>query len=114
MDDCLFCKIIKGEIPSEKVYEDETVYVFKDIAPAAPIHYLCVPKKHISSALEITPENSAVIGHIYEVIAKIAKEQGFADKGFRVVNNCGEQAGQTVFHIHFHLLAGRELEWPAG
>ena len=101
MNDCLFCKIIKGEIPSEKVYEDETVYVFKDIAPAAPIHYLCVPKKHISSALEITSENSAVIGHIYEVIAKIAKEQGFADKGFRVVNNCGEQAGQTVFSHPF-------------
>lgn len=113
MDDCLFCKIIKGEIPSTKVYEDETVYVFKDIAPTAPIHYLLIPKKHISKIDEITPENSAVIAHIYEVIAKLSKELDLKD-GFRVVSNCGEQAGQSVFHIHFHLLAGRPLEWPAG
>jgi histidine triad (HIT) family protein len=111
--DCIFCKIISGEIPSKKVYEDELVYAFEDIAPAAPVHYLIIPKKHISSAKDITPENSAIIAHIFEVIAKIAKEKKLED-GFRIVNNCGEMAGQTVFHIHFHLLAGRKLEWPAG
>ena len=113
MEDCLFCKIVKGEIPSTKIYEDETVYVFKDIAPTAPVHYLLIPKEHISKLDDITPGNSGVIAHIYEVIAKLSKDLDLKD-GFRVVSNCGEQAGQTVFHIHFHLLAGRPLEWPAG
>ena len=113
MADCLFCKIIAGEIPSKKIYEDDTVYVFEDIAPTAPIHYLCIPKQHISKLDEITEENSGVIAHIYEVIAKLAKELDLKD-GFRVVTNCGEQAGQSVFHIHFHLLAGRPFAWPAG
>lgn len=113
MADCLFCKIIAGEIPSKKIYEDDTVYVFEDIAPAAPIHYLCIPKQHISKLDEVTEENSEVIAHIYEVIAKLAKELDLKD-GFRVVANCGEQAGQSVFHIHFHLLAGRPFAWPAG
>ena len=111
MEDCLFCKIISGEIPSKKIYEDELTYVFEDIAPTAPIHYLVIPKQHISKLDEITPENSAVIAHIYEVIAKLAKDLDIKD-GFRVVSNCGEQAGQSVFHIHFHLLAGRPLAWP--
>ena len=113
MNDCLFCKIVKGEIPSTKKYEDETVYVFEDIAPTAPVHYLVIPKAHISKLDEIDTSNSAVISHIYEVIAKIAKDKGL-DDGFRVVSNCGESAGQSVFHIHFHLLAGRPLAWPAG
>ena len=113
MEDCLFCKIISGEIPSKKIYEDELTYVFEDIAPTAPIPYLVIPKQHISKLDEITPENSAVIAHIYEVIAKLAKDLDLKD-GFRVVSNCGEQAGQSVFHIHFHLLAGRPLAWPAG
>lgn len=113
MADCLFCKIVSGEIPSKKIYEDETVYVFEDIAPTAPIHYLVIPKAHISKLDEVTAENSAVIAHIYEVIAKLAKDLDLKD-GFRVVSNCGEQAGQSVFHIHFHLLAGRPLTWPAG
>ena len=113
MEDCLFCKIISGEIPSKKIYEDELTYVFEDIAPTAPIHYLVSPTQHISKLDEITPENSAVIAHIYEVIAKLAKDLDLKD-GFRVVSNCGEQAGQSVFHIHFHLLAGRPLAWPAG
>lgn len=113
MDDCLFCKIVRGEVPSTKIYEDDLVYAFKDIEPIAPVHYLVIPKEHIESAAEINQNNSAVIAHIYEVIAKIAKDEGL-DDGFRVVNNCGEIAGQTVFHIHFHLLAGRKLEWPAG
>lgn len=111
--DCIFCKIVAGEIPSKKVYEDELVYVFEDIEPTAPIHYLIIPKEHIASASEITPENSKVVAHIFEVISKLAKELNIED-GFRVVNNCGESAGQTVFHMHFHLLAGREFGWPAG
>ena len=101
MEDCLFCKIISGEIPSKKIYEDELTYVFEDIAPTAPIHYLVIPKQHISKLDEITHENSAVIAHIYEVIAKLAKDLDLKD-GFRVVSNCGEQAGQSVFHIHSH------------
>ena len=113
MADCLFCKIVKGEIPSKKVYEDETVYVFEDIEPTAPIHYLVIPKEHISKLDGITEENSGVIAHIYEVISKLAKDMGLKD-GFRVVSNCGAQAGQSVFHIHFHMLAGREFGWPAG
>ncbi|MBO5448768.1 MAG: histidine triad nucleotide-binding protein [Ruminococcus sp.] len=113
MNDCLFCKIIAGEIPSEKVYEDETVYVFKDIAPTAPTHLLVIPKEHISRLDEINEENSGVISHIYEVISKLAKDMGLTN-GFRVVSNCGESAGQSVFHIHFHLLAGRDFGWPAG
>ena len=111
--DCIFCKIIAGEIPSAKIYEDELVYVFKDIAPTAPIHYLIIPKEHIKSAAEITSENAHVVAHIFEVIAKLSKDLGLED-GFRVVTNCGESAGQTVHHLHFHLLAGRKLEWPAG
>lgn len=112
--DCLFCKIIAGEIPSTKVYEDETVYAFLDIEPQAPVHIIIVPKEHIASANELTDNNSAVVGHIFAVAAKLAKEQGFAEKGFRLVNNCGEDGGQTVGHLHFHLLAGRNLGWPPG
>lgn len=108
MSDCLFCKIIAGEIPSNKVYEDELCYAFYDIAPMAPMHFLVIPKQHFASAAEVTAENSAVIGHIYEVIAKLAKDLGFAD-GFRVVTNCGDLAGQTVHHIHFHVLSGKQL-----
>ena len=113
MNECLFCKIVKGEIPSDKVYEDELVYVFKDIAPTAPVHLLVIPKEHISRLDEVNGSNSAVIAHIYEVIAKLSKELDL-NEGFRVVSNCGESAGQSVFHIHFHLLAGRPLQWPAG
>ena len=107
--DCLFCSIIKGDIPSAKVYEDETVYAFKDINPMAPVHVLIVPKEHISSMNDVTAENSAVIAHIYEVAAKLAKELGIAESGFRVVSNCGADGGQTVFHLHFHLLSGKKL-----
>ena len=113
MNDCLFCKIIKGEIPSSKVYEDDMVFAFNDIAPEAPVHVLIVPKEHIACAADITPENSAVIAHIFEVAAIIAKEKGL-DDGFRIVNNCGDSAGQTVKHIHFHLMGGRSFGWPAG
>ncbi len=109
MSDCLFCKIIKGEIPSKKVYEDETVFAFHDINPQAPVHILVIPKMHISSAADITSENSAVISHIFEVVAQIAKEENL-NEGFRVVTNCGAHAGQTVGHLHFHILGGKQLD----
>ena len=111
--DCLFCKIIAGEIPSEHVYEDDRVLAFRDIDPQAPFHVIVVPKAHISSAAEITAKNRADIAAVYEAVAKIAAEQGL-ERGFRVVNNCGEEGGQTVGHIHFHMLAGRNLAWPPG
>lgn len=111
--DCLFCKIVKGEIPSTKIYEDESVYAFADIDPQAPFHAIIVPKEHISSAAEITEKNSILIAKIFEAVAKIAKQENL-EKGFRVVNNCGEEGGQTVGHIHFHLLARRNLAWPPG
>lgn len=112
--DCIFCKIVNGDIPANKVYEDDTVLAFNDLDPQAPHHILIIPKQHIESAAKIDETNSAVIAHIYEVAAKLAKELGFADDGFRIVNNCGERAGQTVFHIHFHLLSGRDFAWPPG
>lgn len=111
--DCLFCKIIAGEIPSKKVYEDEQVYAFCDIDPQAPVHILMIPKAHIPSAAQITAENSAVVAHIFEVAAKLAEEAGLKD-GFRVVTNCGDSAGQSVKHLHFHLLGGRDFTWPPG
>ena len=110
---CLFCKIVAGEIPSKKLYEDDQVYAFYDIDPQAPVHFLVVPKQHIASADELTPENSAVVAHIFEVAAKLAKELGLTN-GYRIVNNCGEDGGQTVQHLHFHVLGGRSLAWPPG
>ena len=106
--DCLFCKIIAGDIPSTKVYEDELVYAFRDIAPQAPTHILVIPKAHIASVAELTAENSAVVAHIFEVIPQIAKAEGL-ENGYRVVSNCGPDAGQTVFHLHFHILGGKPL-----
>ena len=112
--DCLFCKIIKGEIPSSKVYEDELIYAFRDIEPQAPVHILIIPKVHIASANELNEENSAIVGHIFNVAAKIAKSEGIAEGGYRIVNNCGADGGQTVGHLHFHMLGGRSLAWPPG
>ncbi len=114
MEDCLFCKIIAGEIPSTKVYEDDYVYAFKDINPLAPVHILVVPNTHISGANEITSKNSAVVSQIFEAAAKIAKEQGIADDGFRIVTNCGENGCQSVKHLHFHILGGRKLDVTMG
>lgn len=111
--DCIFCKIARNEIPSKKLYEDDEIVAFNDLEPQAPVHVLIIPKAHISSANEITAENSDIIGKIFMVAAKIAKEQGL-DKGYRIVNNCGEDGGQTVQHLHFHLLGGRKMHWPAG
>ena len=111
-NDCLFCKIIAGEIPSNKVYEDDLCYAFYDIEPQAPVHFLVVPKAHICCVREITAENSAVVAHCFEVIAKVCEQLGV--ESYRVVNNCGDQAGQTVKHLHFHVLAGRDMTWPPG
>lgn len=108
MENCLFCKIVAGQIPSTKVYEDDLVLAFRDIAPQAPTHILVIPKQHIGSVAEITPENSGVVAHIFAVIAKVAEAEGLKD-GYRVVSNCGEHAGQTVHHLHFHILGGKQL-----
>ena len=108
MSDCLFCKIVAGEIPSTKVYEDETVLAFRDIAPQAPTHVLVIPKTHIQDAGQINAENAALAAHCLEVAAQVAKMEGL-DNGFRVVTNCGEDAGQTVHHLHFHVLGGKAM-----
>ena len=108
MADCLFCKIVEGQIPSTKVYEDELVLAFRDIAPQAPTHILVVPKAHIQDVDGITAENSAVVAHIFEIIPQIAKAEGLSG-GYRVVSNCGADAGQTVPHLHFHILGGKTL-----
>lgn len=106
--DCLFCKIIAGEIPSSKVYEDESVFAFRDINPQAPVHILVVPKTHIACAADIDGENSVYVAKCFEAIAKIAKAEGLKE-GYRVVNNCGEAGGQTVMHLHFHIIGGEKL-----
>ena len=111
--DCIFCKIAAGEIPSNKIYEDEKVIAFYDIAPEAPVHFLVIPKEHIKCADEISESNSDIIAHIFEVISKVAKELKL-ENGYRIVNNCGEDGGQTVGHLHFHVLGGRLLAWPPG
>lgn len=113
MSDCIFCKIVSGEIPSKKVYEDDTVLAFYDVSPQVPTHILVIPKKHIESVAGITRENSHVVSHIFEVISEITAGEEFKN-GFRVVANCGEYAGQTVFHLHFHILAGKKLNLQMG
>lgn len=112
MDNCIFCKIIKGEIPSTVVYEDDVMIAFKDLNPVAPVHVLMIPKMHISSAAEITEENAHVVAHIFNKAKEVAEIMGIGDSGFRIVNNCGENAGQTVMHLHFHLIGGKTLLWP--
>ncbi len=109
MEDCIFCKIIKGEIPSTKLYEDDKVIAFKDINPEAPVHFLVVPKEHIPSANAINDTNAEVIAHIFKIINKLVIETKIADTGYRIINNCGHDGGQTVNHIHFHVLGGKEL-----
>lgn len=109
MEDCLFCKIIKGEIPCDKVYEDEEILAFYDIHPAAPIHILVIPKKHIKSLAYLEKEDEAMVGKIYTVINQIAEEKGFKQDGYRIIVNCGKNGGQEVMHLHFHLLAGKKF-----
>lgn len=111
--DCLFCKMVAGEIPVKKVYEDEQVLAFHDIDPQAPVHFLVIPKQHLDSPAAITEENAALVGHIFAVIAKLAGELGL-ENGYRVVTNCGADGGQSVQHLHFHVLAKRSLAWPPG
>lgn len=109
MDDCIFCKIVKREIPSSIVYEDSEIIAFRDVNPQAPIHILVIPKKHISSLVDLKEEDEAVVGKIYTVINKIAEQEGIDKKGFRVIVNCGEDGGQEVKHLHFHILGGKKL-----
>ena len=113
MSDCLFCKIIEGDIPSKKIYEDEWVYAFFDIAPEAPVHFLIIPKKHIKNMDEVTEEDKDLLGRIFFVASQLAKELNL-EKGYRIVTNCKEDGGQTVDHLHFHVLGGRSLTWPPG
>lgn len=113
MEDCIFCKIIKGDIPSNKVYEDDTTLAFYDVNPVAPVHILVVPKVHIKSLAEVGDDQLELLGHLQGVIRDLAKKLGLKE-GYRVVNNCGQQGGQSVGHLHYHLLGGRNLAWPPG
>jgi len=112
MPDCLFCKIAAGEIPAKKVYQDDLCYAFHDIDPKAPTHFLVIPRAHISSVSQVDETNEAVVGHIFKVIAQLAKDLKM--DSYRVVSNIGEQAGQSVNHLHFHVLSGRDMTWPPG
>lgn len=114
MSDCIFCKIVNDEIPSKKVYEDEKVLAFYDISPEAPVHVVVIPKEHIDSVNALNEKNLEIVSHIFKVINKIVIELGISETGYRIVNNCGEDGGQTVNHMHFHLLGGRSLKWPPG
>lgn len=114
MADCLFCKIAAGDIPSNKLFEDDQLLAFYDIDPQAPVHFLVIPKKHIDSAAVLTEDDAALLGHIYAVIAQLAAQFGIAENGYRVVTNVGADGGQSVKHLHFHVLAGRSLAWPPG
>ena len=111
---CIFCKIASGEIPSRMVYQDDQLVAIEDLNPAAPLHLLLIPRKHIVNTLDLHPEDDALIGHLHRVAAMLANERGVAESGFRIVTNTNAAAGQSVFHIHFHLLAGRSLAWPPG
>ena len=114
MENCLFCRIIRGEIPSKKIYEDERLLIIGDITPQAPLHLLLLPKIHLVNCLDLAAQDDDLIGYLLRKAGEIAREKGFAESGFRVVQNNGAGAGQSVFHIHFHLLAGREFAWPPG
>lgn len=111
---CLFCKIIKKEIPAKIVYEDDDILAFEDVNPQAPVHILVIPRKHLATSLDIKDEDNELIGRLFQVANSIAKDRGVAERGFRTVVNCNREAGQTVFHLHLHLIAGRSLHWPPG
>jgi histidine triad (HIT) family protein len=114
MSNCLFCKIIAGEIPGTIVYQDDRIVVLKDINPQAPTHVLVVPRRHIATLNDLTPEDDGLVGEMTRRAAAIAREHGHADRGYRTVLNCNAEAGQTVFHIHLHVLGGRKFGWPPG
>jgi histidine triad (HIT) family protein len=114
MSDCLFCGIVEGKIKGNIVYQDDSVVAFKDVNPKAPVHVLIIPRRHVAGVLDLKADDGAVIGHIFEVAARLARERGIAGSGFRVVVNSGADAGQSVFHLHYHLLGGRRMTWPPG
>ena len=114
MNDCLFCKITAKKVPAKIIYEDDKSVAFEDINPQAPVHTLIIPRKHISTSLDITDEDNALLGHLFRVAGQIAKGKGIDKRGFRLVMNTNSEAGQTVFHIHLHLLGGRQMHWPPG
>ncbi len=114
MQECIFCKIINRELPAEIVYEDEQILAFKDVNPVAPVHLLLIPKKHISGISDLKEEDAGIMGRMQILAANLAAEMGLAQDGFRLVCNCGRDAGQLVMHIHYHLLSGREFQWPPG
>ncbi|WP_413853839.1 histidine triad nucleotide-binding protein [Candidatus Ruminimicrobium bovinum] len=113
MENCIFCKIASGEIPANKVFEDDKVIAFNDLNPQAPVHILIIPKKHIASLADITEQDTELLGHIQQVASMLAKKMNLVD-GYRLVNNCGIDGGQTVLHLHYHLMGGRTFAWPAG
>jgi len=114
MDDCIFCKIAGGDIPADKVYEDDKVVAFRDLSPQAPVHILVIPRKHIATLNDLVPEDEVLVGRMYGAAREIAEKEGMADTGFRTVVNCNEAGGQVVFHVHMHLLGGRMMHWPPG
>ncbi|MEW6572504.1 MAG: histidine triad nucleotide-binding protein [Bacillota bacterium] len=114
MEDCLFCRIVKKEIPATVVYEDDLILAFKDINPVAPVHILIIPKKHISTFFAMEPEDEVLVGRLHKAVVHIAQELGLTEKGFRLVANCQRGGGQLIFHLHYHLIAGRPLGWPPG
>ena len=114
MNGCLFCGLVEGKINAQIIYQDDRVVAFRDIKPQAPVHVLIIPRKHIAGVLDIEPEDHALIGQIFQVASRLAREQGIAESGFRVVVNSGADAGQSVFHLHYHLMGGRLMTWPPG
>ncbi|MDD4170163.1 MAG: histidine triad nucleotide-binding protein [Desulfotomaculaceae bacterium] len=114
MQDCIFCKIINKEIPAEIVYEDENVMVFKDLKPEAPVHLLLIPKKHVPTFFDLQEEDAVIMGQVQLVAGRVIRDLGLADRGFRIISNCGRDAEQLVMHVHYHLLAGRPFNWPPG
>jgi len=114
MTDCLFCKMVSGEITPDTVYEDDQVLAFRDLSPQAPLHVLVIPKQHIATLNELNEGNEKLVGHMLSTAANIAAQEGYADSGYRTIMNCNDDGGQTVFHLHLHLLAGRRLQWPPG
>ena len=114
MSDCIFCKIANGDIPADKLYEDDQVLVFRDLSPQAPLHALVIPKTHIATLNDLSEDNAAIIGSMFLAARQVAAEQGLAEDGYRTVMNCNNHGGQTVYHLHLHLLGGRQMTWPPG
>jgi histidine triad (HIT) family protein len=114
MEGCLFCTLVAGKINAKIVYQDERIVAFRDVKPQAPVHILIIPRKHVAGVLDIEPDDHALIGEIFQVASRLAREQGIGDSGFRVVVNSGADAGQSVFHLHYHLIGGRQMSWPPG